>query len=260
MWGADRGRRGRTLRSAGAILFVRVPATIMISLWGVWRVSRQQVRGVGRSHLTGTRTEHDSETVLVVARRGHVHHLCSETSQFLWFLLGSHPCNNAPTAQHASPNVCATEHQSQSAALQNQQGRLARPSPPALRLSAGSAGQPAGRERTHHRPHGALTGPVDDLVHRAEGVLDAVARRLEARLVRADLGDIERVRRDRRRQCGRLWCRRDRGGRGGRERPRGRGERSRQSARRGKACERAGEYSECARTAGMRTEIGRAHV
>lgn len=49
------------------------------------------------------------------------------------------------------------------------------------------------RPETHHGPHGTLTSPVDDLVHSAEGILYAVAGRLEAELVRASLGERERV-------------------------------------------------------------------
>lgn len=47
--------------------------------------------------------------------------------------------------------------------------------------------------KTHHGPHGTLTSPVDNLVHRTEGILYAVAGRLEAELVRASLGERERV-------------------------------------------------------------------
>lgn len=55
----------------------------------------------------------------------------------------------------------------------------------------GSPEESRGKERTHHRPHATLPSPVDDLVHRTEGILDSVPRRLEARLVRPLLGDVE---------------------------------------------------------------------
>lgn len=100
---------------------------------------------------------------------------------------------------------------------------------------AGVPVQPNVRGKTHHGPHGALTGPVDNLVHGAEGILDAVAWGLEAELVRAALGERERVGRLLGVQAGlrggRAGLVRRRYGRGGAGRRGGDGPRERQRAR-----------------------------